>query len=391
MSLAAAIYLSNEASGQWALSSVAGRSVLLRLLITAVRAGVKEIGLPRILADESALSRIRSHPQLALTVFSLEHRGLGADLLLLLPAHGIVDRESLRKLHEVGKSGVPAALEESKGSPAPVLVITGQQAQALRQRLVAGTPVGEELESQVRSGRLRLVAGGGYFVPVTDASSQRRAEMLLYSMLGTDADSFVDRAINRRLSRRLTHLLIQFPVTPNQVSLATLGLGLASASGFWFATPLSALLGLLLYMLAVVADHCDGEVARLTFQESALGRWLDIFIDTVINVLLVMGMAVTASTAHGTLALVGGGVAGFGIIMCALLANFFPPRPTRAPRLARLLRGIGNRDLFYLVLVAFIVSLWKAPLGVPILLSVLAVGSQVYWLTCLVQRIIASR
>ena len=149
MSLAAVIYLADADSRQWALRPVAGVSVLFRMLMIAARTGVAQIGLPRALADEPVLSQIRRHPRLAPVVFALEHRGVGSDPLLLLPAHGVVDLRSLRTLVEAGRRGVAAALEESKGSPAPVLVIAAEQAQALKERLVAGVPMGEELEGLV--------------------------------------------------------------------------------------------------------------------------------------------------------------------------------------------------------------------------------------------------
>ncbi len=386
MSPVAVIYLSDAASLEWARRPLAGRSVLLRMILTAARAGVKEIGLPRILADNSLLSQIPRHSRLALSVFSLEDRAFGSDPLLLLPAHGVVDPVSLRKLHEAGQQGIEAALEESKGSPAPVVVMAGEQARLLRDRLVAGAPIGEELESQVRSGRLRLFPGGGYFVPVTDAGSRREAEAVLYRSLGTEADSFVDRLINRRCSRLLTRFLVRLPVTPNVVTLLSLACGLTAAWQFWSATPGSALLGLLFFMLGVVADHSDGDIARLTFQESTLGRWLDLSVDTLTHALLVVSMAATASAIGGPLMFLAGAIAATGIIMSALFANLLLPRMERTRRLGGVLLRLGNRDPFYLALLCFILLLWKAQWALPYLIGLLAVGSQAYWLSCLVER-----
>lgn len=146
---------------------------------------------------------------------------------------------------------------------------------------------------------MTLVAGAGFFVPVLDDASRSEAEATLFRSLGIWADSRVDRVINRPCSRWLTRFLIRLPVTPNQVTLVSLGFGLAAAWELWGATPASALAGLILYMLAVVVDHSDGEVARLTFQEPTFGEWLDFTVDTVIHALLVLGMGVTASRTGG--------------------------------------------------------------------------------------------
>lgn len=223
-------------------------------------------------------------------------------------------------------------------------------------------------------------------IPVTDGASREHAESVLYGSLGTEADSRVDLLVNRRCSRLLTRLLIRLPVTPNQVSLSSLFLGLGGAYGFWWATPTSALLGIILYMLAVVADHSDGEIARLTFQESAFGEWLDFTSDTLIHALLVLGMGFTAQPVGGLLAVAAGGVAAFGVMMSAMFARLLTREAEGDERFGRLLRGLGNRDLFYVVLVAFIAGLWLAPGSLPFLVGVLALGSQAYWLTCLVRR-----
>lgn len=386
MSLAAVVYLPDAASRQWALRAVAGRSVLLRVLMTAARAGVSQIGLPRVLAAEPVLSQIRRYPDLARAVFSLDVRALGTGPLLLLPADAVVDPGSVTKLVEAGRNGIPVALEESKGTPAPALVIAAGQARTLSDRLVAGAPIGEELESYVRSGRVALVAGGGYFVPVTDPGSRREAEALLYRSLGTEADSLVDRLVNRRCSQLLTRLLVHLPpLTPNQVSLVSLALGLAAVWQFWDATAASALLGFLLYLMAVVADHSDGDLARLTFQETKLGHWLDVSVDTATNMLLVLGMAKTATAVGGQWMLLAGALAAFGIMMSALLVNFRLPRAARPGPLGSALLRLGNRDPFYLVLICFIVLRWKAQWLLPWLVGLLAAGSQAYWLTCLAQ------
>ncbi len=390
MSVAAVVYLPEAQSRQWALRPAAGRSVLLRLLLTAARAGVREIGLPRILADESLLSWTRRRPDRAPRVFSLQDRAFGSEPLLLLPANSVVDAGSLMKIREAAESGILAALEESKG-PAPILVMTGEQIQSLRDQFLAGTTVGEELEGHLRSGQLTLIPGGGYFVSVSDEGSRRQAEAVLYQSLGTEADSLIDRRIHRPCSRLLTRLLVRLPVTPNIASLVSLALGLTAAWQFWSATPGSALLGFLFYMLGVVIDHADGDLARLTFQESPFGRWLDVSVDTMTHALLALGMATTASSIGGELMFLAGGVAAFGIIMSAIFANFLLPRTDQPRRLARVLLRLGNRDPFYVVLICFIVFLWKVQWALPHLIEVLALGSQTYWLSCLVQRKLAGR
>ena len=114
---------------------------------------------------------------------------------------------------------------------------------------------------------------------------------------GSPIDTRLDVLFHRRLSRPVTRLALALGLTANQVSLASLLVGLLAVWGFWHATPGTALAGLVLYAAAVVLDHSDGEVARLTRSESRLGEWLDVTSDTVIHALLVLAMGVTAQRA----------------------------------------------------------------------------------------------
>ena len=88
--------------------------------------------------------------------------------------------------------------------------------------------------------------------------------------MGSRTDSSIGRAPDA-----WSRLLIRLPVTRHAVTLAGLVLGVIAVSQFWYATPLSAMLGLLLFFLQAVVDHTDGELARLTGQVSELGRRLD--------------------------------------------------------------------------------------------------------------------
>ena len=77
-----------------------------------------------------------------------------------------------------------------------------------------------------------------------------------------------------------------------------------------------------------------------------------------------------------------------GVILSALFARFLPEAPGREERVGRLLKGMGNRDLFYVVLLAFILLLlWRAPNALPFLVGLLALGSHGYWLTCLARGV----
>jgi phosphatidylglycerophosphate synthase len=252
-------------------------------------------------------------------------------------------------------------------------------------RLLRGHTLGEELESEIRQGNVRLISIGGFTMTVTDSQNARLAEARLYQSLGTSLDGWVDSLLNRRCSRLLTRLLIRWPISPNQVSVLSLALGLLGVYSFWNASPHSALIGLCLYQLAVVLDHTDGEIARLKFLESSLGKWLDFSIDTVIHAGLALGIGVTASRLSGLAGTVLSIAAAAGVVMSAVVSKVVE-RHDGHGRLGRLLAQMANRDLFYAVVLGSLLSIWAAPPVLPWLVALLASGSHVYWVMLLLHQ-----
>jgi phosphatidylglycerophosphate synthase len=215
------------------------------------------------------------------------------------------------------------------------------------------------------------------------------SEAQLAASAGSPIDTRLDTIFHRRLARPLTRLALALGLTANQVSLASLLVGLIAVWSFWHASPWSALAGLVLYAAAVVLDHSDGEVARLTHSESRLGEWLDVTSDTVIHALLVLAMGVTAQATAGRAGIGLGALAASGVVVSAMIAKTSPR--TAAGGVGGLLEALGNRDGFYAMLLIFILCLTFAPSMLPILMIIVAAGSHAYWLTRLAYRLLASR
>ncbi|OLT24216.1 phosphatidylglycerophosphate synthase [Nocardiopsis sp. CNR-923] len=70
-------------------------------------------------------------------------------------------------------------------------------------------------------------------------------------------------------------------ITPNQLTLAALVLGLAAAVCFYLADWYWLLAGALLFHLSFVLDCMDGKIARLKGNGSVFGSWLDYVFDRV--------------------------------------------------------------------------------------------------------------
>ena len=82
---------------------------------------------------------------------------------------------------------------------------------------------------------------------------------------------------DQRLARLLVRPLARTPVTPNQITAATLLLALGAAYLFAQGGARAANWGAGLFVLARFLDHFDGELARLTDRKSRFGYYFDCF------------------------------------------------------------------------------------------------------------------
>ena len=157
------------------------------------------------------------------------------------------------------------------------------------------------------------VAGG---IVVSDRASRRLAEDAVFAALLRGDLGFVARYLNKPLSFRITrYLLCRLPVTPNQV---TLGAGLIGVLGAWLIAsgrPWVMVAGFALAHLQSVLDGCDGELARVRFQQSPIGEWLDTIVDDVLNFLLLAAIGLGVSRHTGDARYLVAGLAGSALLL----------------------------------------------------------------------------
>lgn len=213
--------------------------------------------------------------------------------------------------------------------------------------------------------------------PVNDSTSAREAERRLWASLGSSADGIVDRLLNRPLGRYLSKILVHTPFSPNQVSIVSTLIGILS--GWFFATG-SFLTGALLLQLSAIIDCVDGDLARVLYKESGLGKWLDLVGDQFVHVGVFAGIGVGVARqdpASPALALAISAALGV-VISFAVIVRFMQRRGgSKSPRLEKLIDATTNRDFSILVLVLALVGrldlfLWMAGIGV-----------HLFWITAL--------
>ncbi len=137
---------------------------------------------------------------------------------------------------------------------------------------------------------------------------------------GKSTDGPISRLINRRVSTRITSVIVKYgvPLTPNQVSIISFLMGVIS--GYLFATGRPLLAGVLAQLSSIV-DGVDGELARATGKASRAGGFLDAILDRYADIAVLTGLILLALQAtHGnTLVLILGLAALAGDIMVSYL------------------------------------------------------------------------
>ena len=165
---------------------------------------------------------------------------------------------------------------------------------------------------------------------------------------GKPTDGLVSRMLNRPVSQLVSRLLVQTRVTPNQISLVVLvvlavslwTLARGSAAGF--------VIGMLLFHLASVLDGCDGEIARLKFQESPAGAKLDVIGDNIVHALLFPCVALRAYFADPTGPYLWlGAVALAGVAVSWLAVYFVIVRGRASARTTAFFEAFANREFAY--------------------------------------------
>jgi CDP-L-myo-inositol myo-inositolphosphotransferase len=104
-------------------------------------------------------------------------------------------------------------------------------------------------------------------------------------------DGIVARQLNRRISRRITRVILEsrVDVTPNQMSVVSNVISIIG--GVLLATPFP-IIGGCLVQFGSILDGCDGEIARATGRESKSGAVLDAILDRIADGLIILGMTV---------------------------------------------------------------------------------------------------
>ena len=244
--------------------------------------------------------------------------------------------------------------------------------------------------TDVASGRARLA------LRVTTPEDLVNAEQTIRRSSYKDTDSKIAR-FNRRLSLPISVALIPTPLTANQLSVMLVAIGFYSAWLFSTGHYLAGVVGAFLSLAASVLDGCDGEIARLKYQESALGCWIETFGDYSYYIAIFIGLTVGAVRRTGWEGFYWvGGIALAGTLICFALLIFLRARitagqPEKLHAIARV-RFKAEPSLWSRVIwrIQFVATRAAMPYGImafalvnllPGVVILAAIGANIYWVS----------
>jgi phosphatidylglycerophosphate synthase len=177
-----------------------------------------------------------------------------------------------------------------------------------------------------------------------------------------------------RLARRLVTPLIGTAITPNHLTTLRLLIGIAgayylSAGGFWLCN-----LGALLIALSNFVDHTDGELARISGQSSKIGHFYDLASDSLVTVLLFVGLGFYVGVHHPSMIVPAewlGGVAGVAVALIFFLRMRIESMAGKSGTKQASMAGFETEDVLYLLPVVTLLNgmtpfLIAASIGAPL-------------------------
>lgn len=296
---------------------VAGVPLLERQLRTLVNAGV---GHAIVQVDPSQAERaaailrtIGDIPGLRVTL-NPEAREVGATgPELVLPAHLVVDARALLQLIATSThlrasvtlvdrhpAGHAAALKSPFTFGAPGrddgTVVTEPGSAEAPPYVAVGPrfvwPVRQTSEPAAARRSVSAIAyldAGRYgWHPVASAGDAREATTKVLFATIKPTDGIYARA-NRRVSLPISRALLPLPITPNQVTIATLLCSVFAGVVMSRGTYIALVLGSLVAWWASMMDGVDGELARAKFKVTEGGHWLEMACDYAFYLSMICG------------------------------------------------------------------------------------------------------
>ena len=276
---------------------VGGLSLVERAVLAAQRAGVpRSVVVGTEEQDASMAARLRTRgADVSFADWSAFQRLDFPDGVLLIRNDVLVEPRALVMLLDSSRTDDVRSLLVAGGSASdPDLAIVPASAATV----LAGANGADDLLGHVaRIGPRCEVSLAPFFCRRLEPDSDLAEVETAYIRHQNGRESFFTKKI-RKFSVPLSRVLVRHGVSPNQVTLMGLVLAVCAAAAVSVDVYVASLAGALLYYASMILDCSDGEVARLSFRDSAFGAWFETVVDYLTYFLLLGGL-VLASQRRG--------------------------------------------------------------------------------------------
>jgi len=240
--------------------------------------------------------------KLTLTVIPVEMQDLARLLesvsspLFLTHESAVVEELALETLLEGEIEPFEAVIPASaKDENARVIGLGARTARMLSEKLAAREYISmQEISKLLEENEgvfLRETKLSGSFRGiVTDKRSAKKATRGLAASLRMRPGGFVAQFVNRPISLRITRYILNTSISPNQVTLFAAILGAFGIFFIFLGGWRNAVIGTGLMQLNSIIDGVDGEIARLKYQTSEFGAYLDSVCDEILNAAMMVAI-----------------------------------------------------------------------------------------------------
>jgi len=280
---------------------LAGLPLSERILRAAFRAGYSRVIVwtgPSLAGEDRAFQRMAAQFGARVTLARALHewsaalQTLDASATVTAVGAGVLVSPAVlaeASTHAAGRGApreVPAGEQFPFSGVLRVALADAARPAALGSLLRAASARGERPSGEdVSRGRARLA------IRMREAADVPLAEATLRRSSYKETDAKIAR-FNRRMSLPISVGLMRTPLTANQLSVILVALGFYSAWLFSIGHYLTGVLAAFLSLAASILDGCDGEIARLKYQESALGCWIETVGDYAYYLAIFVGLTI---------------------------------------------------------------------------------------------------
>ncbi len=306
----AAIFIPSSLDFSLLEKNVAGIPLLKRLILTLNRVGIKNILAfgsaikPEYQAklDEELAGDFRFNGNL---IWLQENQSpsqlevLREKSCLAINGNTVTTKETLKAFIETSQSSEylgankSVQMKNDTNEKFPLFLLPADGLSALDLWAETGTPPSQASLISITSDAPILASS------VENISSWKEAEREFISLHRFHYRQLMDIKVNSFFSLRISSFLAKTTITPNQISIIGLVIGLFAGYEFSRGDYLGGLLGSILLVFTAIWDCCDGDIARLKFMESDFGETLDTACDNIINVFMFTGMMLGLAKTEG--------------------------------------------------------------------------------------------